>query len=209
MPPAQSAFIVCLFELLFCSSPARAEILCAVGVAPLSGLAAQRSAPRAPKFDVVACADEEQVSRDTKAEAELAKEATPLIHWITTQTGWTVRDTPSIRFVPSATLAKMFSEASTKLHVEALYSERDHSIYLPDGWRADNLRRRSILLHELVHHLQYLNHAKVTCESEHEFQALQLQVMWLGEQGVDDPFDLTGLDPLWLMMLKECDEMAY
>lgn len=132
-----------------------------------------------------------------------------LIPWITTKTGWTVRDTPPIRFVPGTTLAKMCREASAKLYVEVLYSERDNSIYLPDGWRADNLRRRSILLHELVHHLQYLNHAKVTCQSEYESQALQLQVSWLGEQGVDDPFDMIGLDPLWLMMLKECGEMAY
>jgi hypothetical protein len=209
MPPAQSALIVCLFGLFLSVAPARAEILCAVGVAPLSGLAAQKSTPRAFKFDVVACADEQQERRDTQAEAELARQAAPLIHWIAAKTGWTVREAPPIRFVPKATLAKMFSEASTKLHVEALYSERDHSIYLPDGWRADNLRRRSILLHELVHHLQYLNHAKVTCKSEYEFQAFQLQVSWLGDQGVDDPFDLIGLDPLWLMMLKECDEMAY
>jgi Domain of unknown function (DUF6647) len=209
MRPAQSAFIVCFFGLLLSVSPARAEVQCAVAAAPLSGLAAQKSTPRASKFDVVACADEEQGNRNTKAEAELAKQAASLIHWITTKTGWSVHDSPPIRFVPKATLVKMFSETSTGLHVEALYSERDHSIYLANGWRADNLRRRSILLHELVHHLQYLNHAKVTCQSEYEVQALQLQVTWLGDQGVDDPFDLIGLDPLWLMMLKKCDEMAY
>ncbi len=93
-------------------------------------------------------------------------------------------------------------------HVEALYSDRDHSSYLADGWKPDNLRRRSILLHELVHHLQYLNHKKVTCESEYELQAFKLQITWLNEQGIEDPLDFLGIDPLLVLRLGKCDEMS-
>ena len=102
----------------------------------------------------------------------------------------------------------MFGATADGLQVEALYSERDHSIYLSDGWKADNLRRSSILLHELVHHLQYLNHVKVTCESEYELQAYKLQLAWLGEQGVKDPLDYMGIDPFLFFMLGKCDEMS-
>ena len=62
-----------------------------------------------------------------------------------------------------------------------------------------------ILLHELVHHLQYLNNVKVTCATEYEGQAVQLQVTWLREQEVDNPIDLLGIDPRFLLMLRQCE----
>ena len=117
-----------------------------------------------------------------------------------------MRAVPLIRFVPYAELVSIFSGGKgTKYHVESLYSETDHTVYLPDSWRADNLRDRSILLHELVHHLQYLNKVKADCPSEYEWQAIDLQLKWLGEQGVDDPLDLLGLDPRFLLMLRGCE----
>ena len=90
--------------------------------------------------------------------------------------------------------------------VEALYSSKNHTVYLPDSWHSNDLRDRSILLHELVHHLQYLNHVKVTCKSEYEFQAFKLQAAWLSEQGVEYPLDLMGVDLRYVLMLSHCPE---
>jgi hypothetical protein len=90
--------------------------------------------------------------------------------------------------------------------VESLYSEIDHTIYLPDSWRPENLRDRSVLLHELVHHLQYRNNIKATCPGDHEYEAIELQITWLREQDVDDPLNLLGINPLFIFMLRRCGE---
>ena len=94
---------------------------------------------------------------------------------------------------------------STDFHVEGLYSLEDHSIYLPEGWRGDDLRDRSVLLHELIHHLQYLNKIKAVCRAQDDWQALELQLAWLREQGVEDPVDLLDLNPLYILMLRQCE----
>ena len=149
-------------------------------------------------FDVVPCADHNQdrSNVDNETRIKSSEEAPSFIAWIVVKTGWTIQGVPPIRFVPYAELVKIYSGGKgTHYHVELLYSEEDHTIYLPDTWRADDLRDRSLLLHELVHHLQYLNSVKVTCATEHEWQALELQVTWLREQEVDNPVDLLGIDP--------------
>jgi hypothetical protein len=161
------------------------------------------------KFDVVPCADETPGRRnnDSNLHLKTVEEAASSIAWIVEKTGWTVREAPLIRFLPYAELVKIFSGGkATDYHVDALYSETDHTIYLPDSWRPDDLHDRSILLHEVVHHLQYLNNVKVTCQTEYEYQAIELQVTWLREQGVDDPLDLLHINPLFILMLRQCGD---
>ena len=160
------------------------------------------------RFDVVPCSDgtldRSKINNDSHFKA--AEEANSFIAWIVAKTGWPIFEPPPIRFVSYAELVKIFSGGKgTDYHVESLYSEEDHTVYLPDSWHADNLRDRSILLHELVHHLQYLNNVKVTCATEYEWQAVQLQVTWLREQEVDSPIDLLGIDPRFLFMLRQCE----
>jgi len=95
---------------------------------------------------------------------------------------------------------------TSDLNVEALHSNTDHVVYLLDTWRADGIRDRSILLHEIVHHLQYLNGIKASCAAEEERQAFELQIKWLRDQGVEDPLALIGINRLFLYLLQ-CDEM--
>jgi hypothetical protein len=164
---------------------AQARMRCAANHATTSDPAVQRTTTNFAiahfRYDIVPCADEEQDRPviDSKASAQLAKDVAPLVDWIVGK--------------------------PTDFHVEAIYSDQDHSIYLPDGWRAEDLRARSVLLHELVHHLQYLNHVKATCESEYELQAFKLQVAWLDEQGEDDPLGLLDINPYFLLMLGQCE----
>lgn len=154
--------------------------------------------------DVVLCAGAEKAR--PIASVQPPKDVAPFIDWIVAKTGWAEHEAPPIRFVPYAELVRIFTGGtSTDYHVEGLYSDEDHSIYLPEGWRGDDLHDRSVLLHELVHHLQYLNKVKVTCASEYDWQALELQVAWLREQGVEDPLDLLGISPLYILMLRQCE----
>jgi len=146
---------------------------------------------------------------DCKSSVEATKQAPVLIAWLATQTHWTILEAPPIRSIPSEEIQKLFTaEDPTGFNIEAFYSEIDHTVYLPDSWQPNNLTDRSILLHELAHHLQYLNGVKATCPGEFDWQALHLQVDWLREQEVEDPFELMGVSPL-MLVLPQCDEMSY
>ena len=145
------------------SSSSQARMRCAANNVTTSAPAVQRTTTNFAivhyAFDIVPCADEERDRpvTDSKASAQLDKDVARLVDWIVAKTGWTVHEAPPIHFIPYAELVKKYTGGKpTDFHVEALYSDQDHSIYLPEGWRADDLRDRSILLHELVHHLQYL-----------------------------------------------------
>jgi hypothetical protein len=159
-----------------------------------------------PQKGIVPC---ESPIIDSKPSVEAPRQAPVLIAWIAAQVHWVVLETPPIRLISSEEMQKIFTaEEPTGFNIGAFYSEKDHTVYLPDSWHPNDLRDRSILLHELVHHLQYLNRVKATCASELEWQALHLQVDWLGEQGVQEPFELIGINPLFLM-LPQCDEMSF
>ena len=157
-----------------------------------------------PQKGIAAC---DSPINDRKSSVAATKQAHVLIAWIVAQTHWTFHETPPTRLIPSKEIQKRFTaEDPTGFLIEAFYSEKDHTIFLPDSWHSNALRDRSILLHELVHHLQYLNHVKVTCESEYEFQAFKLQAAWLSEQGVEYPLDLMGVDLRYVLMLSHCPE---
>jgi len=181
-----------------------------------SSLGAQESTEKETSFmrvyygrAIALCANEhvDHPNKDDEGKVAVApKIVAGLIAWIIGKAEWAVCEAPPIRFIPYAELVKKFTGGKpTDFRVEALYSDQDHSIYLLDGWRADDLRDRSILLHELVHHLQYLNHVKATCKSEYEIQAVKLQVAWLREQGVEDPLNLIGINSFFILMLGQCE----
>lgn len=66
------------------------------------------------------------------------------------------------------------------------------------------LRDQSILVHELVHHLQHANKVNVPCPAALERQAYHLQVLWLREQGVVDPYELMGTDEFSVRVYSMC-----
>ncbi|XSC44450.1 DUF6647 family protein [Bradyrhizobium sp. RDT10] len=80
------------------------------------------------------------------------------IAWIVAQTGLSAPDHPPIHFVTPAEMAMRHgSPENSGLELQALYNRNEGSIYLPQGWRPDDLRQKSTLLHELVHHVQRSN----------------------------------------------------
>ncbi len=132
-----------------------------------------------------------------------------LIAWIAAHSNLAAADVPQIRLVPKIDMTALYHDtASAKnyFRVEAFYLRAENTIYLPDNWQALGLRDRSVLLHELVHHLQAANHVKVACPAALERQAYNLQFTWLREQGVEDPYDFTGLDVLTVILASSCPE---
>jgi dienelactone hydrolase len=75
----------------------------------------------------------------------------------------------------------------------AIYDHKNHAIVLPTGWTATTPAEQSIVVHELVHHLQYTAQLKFACPQEREFAAYKAQDKWLqlfgrtleGEFGID------------------------
>ena len=130
---------------------------------------------------------------------------TTYLAWIIAQTGWSAPGCPPIRFVAPGELIRLSgSPENSVLEMQALYSISEGSIYLPQEWLPNDLRQKSALLHELVHHAQRFNKIEQPCIAAYERQAYDLQIKWLREQGVDDPYDLIKTNELSIYMASVC-----
>jgi uncharacterized protein DUF6647 len=78
--------------------------------------------------------------------------------------------------------------------VVAIYDHQTMSIILPDGWTGRSPAELSVLVHEMVHHLQNLGGLKFACPQERERLAYRAQERWLNLFGRDllRDFDIDG-----------------
>jgi hypothetical protein len=127
------------------------------------------------------------------------------IAWIVAQTGLSSPDHPPIHFATPAEMAMRYdSPENSRLDLQGLYDRAEGAIYLPRQWAPDDLRQKSALLHELVHHVQKSNNMDLPCVAAYERQAYDLQIKWLREQGVEDPYALIGINELGIYMVSVC-----
>lgn len=125
--------------------------------------------------------------------------------WIIAQTGLSTPDHPPIHFVTSKEMARLYgSPESNGFELQALYNRSEGSIYLLQEWRPDDLRQKSTLLHELVHHVQRSNNIILPCGAAYERQAYELQIKWLREEGAADPYDLIKTNELSIYLVSAC-----
>ena len=61
----------------------------------------------------------------------------------------------------------------------AIYSDREQTIYLAEGWSGGTAAGLSILVHEMVHHFQNVLGVKHECPQEREKLAYKAQDRWL------------------------------
>jgi hypothetical protein len=96
--------------------------------------------------------------------------------------------------------ATVLSEAADLL---ALYDDESRVIYLRDDWRGDTAAALSIVVHEMVHHVQNQAGLRFECYEAREKQAFAAQEQWLALFGknLDSEF---GLDPLTLLVRTNC-----
>jgi hypothetical protein len=74
---------------------------------------------------------------------------------------------------------------------------------LPDAWTGDTPADLSILVHEVVHHLQNVGKLKFECPQEREQLAYKAQERWLGLFGRDLLHDFE-IDPFTLLVSTKC-----
>jgi hypothetical protein len=85
----------------------------------------------------------------------------------------------------------------------AVYDVGMKTIYLPKKWTDSTPAEISILVHEMVHHLQGMAKAKYECPQAQEQLAYAAQEMWLGLFGrsLKSEFEI---DPLTLVVSTRC-----
>ena len=85
----------------------------------------------------------------------------------------------------------------------AIYDDATQTIYLPEGWSGASPAEMSVLVHEMVHHIQNRGQLKYECPQEREKLAYAAQGRWLGLFGLT----LAGefeLDPFTLLVRTRC-----
>lgn len=69
--------------------------------------------------------------------------------------------------------------------VVAVYDDTNRTIYLPEGWTGASAVDKSVLVHEMVHHLQNRAGLKYECVGAREKPAYLAQKQWLEDHGLD------------------------
>jgi uncharacterized protein DUF6647 len=82
--------------------------------------------------------------------------------------------------------------AENERNVVAIYDTSSRTIYLPENWRGESPADQSILVHEMVHHLQNLAGVKFECPAAREKAAYLAQDKWLARIGksLESDFDV-------------------
>lgn len=104
-------------------------------------------------------------------------------------------DHPEIVFAPVAQISDLGYAGGSKQYrraVVAVYNDVERVIYLPDSWDDTSPADLSILVHEMVHHLQNLSEIEYACPGAREEPAYAAQGRWLKLFGhsILDEFDL-------------------
>ena len=145
--------------------------------------------------------------------------------WVTTVTGYPMPEKlPIIKHAPPSEIyyRQYRCDAPTKHTKEkcenrdpeeaektlAIYNHHTDTIYLKAGLKdmfSKNIYE-SILVHELVHHMQYESGAEFNCLGEYEEDAYEIQNKFLLSSGEKDVMDSLKLNGLFLMMIFQCND---
>ena len=79
--------------------------------------------------------------------------------------------------------------------IVAFYNDQTKTIYISDTWAGRTAAELSVLVHEMVHHLQYVAGTRYECPAEREKLAYEAQEKWLGLFGLnlESEFEINGL----------------
>jgi hypothetical protein len=87
--------------------------------------------------------------------------------------------------------------------VMGAYDEASRIIYLSEGWTGRSREQLSVLVHEMVHHLQASANMRFACPAEREVLAYRAQDAWLRLFGMDLE-SAFGIDAATLLVATVC-----
>ena len=133
---------------------------------------------------------------------------TALMLWIAAATGLPpASSVPAVAFENKDTLYTLLygkaPGARSFAEVLAVYDTSARTVRLREGWNRNDLVHVSVLLHELVHHLQLEAGLKYDCRGAMEKIAYDAQRSFLAEHGIDMAKALE-LDPMFLLFVNSC-----
>jgi hypothetical protein len=124
-----------------------------------------------------------------------------------------VLDPPRIASVPLNRMVTLYqapitkddsqTEAKASHNIVAVYSDAERTIYLPEGWTGETPAELSILVHELVHHIQHASGLTYACVAAREKVAYSAQSRWLQLFDRDLASEF-GIDPFTLLVNTSC-----
>ena len=183
-----------------------------------SALAAQSSAISEPDSqtlhepsNALALAEPVQAPKRT-SDAQL----TSIITWLTNNFELAPTTTlPNVKFVSATAITERRHRAflgaggppasapDTGRTTVAIYELTEATIYLPADWTGSTPAEVSVLVHEMVHHLQNVANTKFECPQAREQLAYAAQQRWLGlfDRTLEDEFQL---DPFTLLVTTRC-----
>ena len=90
----------------------------------------------------------------------------------------------------------------------ALYNHRTKQIILNEDLDIDTIRDQSVVMHELVHHLQNMGGKEFEkeCKGDLEKEAYLLQDKWLKETYDVDVWSTIGINELYFIILTNCSD---
>jgi len=133
----------------------------------------------------------------------------------------TIHEQPRVEFAPPMKLAAMrykgvlpdrwredsildpAVQAAQQREVVAVYNDTTKTIFLSEAWGGTTPAELSILVHEMVHHLQNLAKLKYACPAAREKLAYQAQDRWLRRFGQDLEKEFE-IDMLTLLVTSAC-----
>ena len=147
---------------------------------------------------------------------------TDIATWISANTDLpAIYDTPRVKFVTleemhttglrvgsgsgaaSIGVVQHQSTSHFEREVDALYDDTRRTIYLKNGWTGTTPAEVSVLVHEMVHHLQNLAQLKYECGQAREALAYAAQEKWLAQFGTTVGKEF-GLDPMTILVRTKC-----
>jgi len=92
---------------------------------------------------------------------------------------------------------------SRYIEIQAFYDDRLQTIYVARGWNVNKPKDLSILVHEVVHHMQNIGEHSFACRADRERLAYQAQDAWLRlfKSSLEVEF---GIDPMTLLVRTRC-----
>ncbi|WP_230787138.1 DUF6647 family protein [Aurantimonas coralicida] len=115
-------------------------------------------------------------------------------------------ETPALVTAPEAELVAMRYGPRATVEpgvVAAVYDDARRTIYLSESWTGQTPAELSVLVHEMVHHLQAAADMRFACPGEREAVAYHAQNAWLGLFGesLESAF---GIDATTLLVSTTC-----
>jgi hypothetical protein len=95
------------------------------------------------------------------------------------------------------------TERSNRREAVAVYDDSTETIFLPDTWKGETPADLSVLVHEMVHHLQNKVHKKYVCAGAREELAYAVQDKWLKLFGRDLLSEFQ-IDAFTVMVIGAC-----